>query len=98
MTKGQVVLLPFPFDDLSAAKVRPAVCLTEPMGEHRHVVVAFITSQVPAVPLASDVVLQPADAAFAATGLRVTSTIRLHRLLTVSTAVLRRTLGELGPD
>jgi len=30
MTKGKVVLVPFPFDDLSTAKVRPAVCLTEP--------------------------------------------------------------------
>lgn len=28
MTKGKVVLVPFPFDDLSAARVRPAVCLT----------------------------------------------------------------------
>jgi len=30
MTRGKVVLVPFPFDDLSAAKVRPAVCLTDP--------------------------------------------------------------------
>ena len=28
MTKGKIVLLPFPFDDLSTAKLRPAVCLT----------------------------------------------------------------------
>jgi hypothetical protein len=28
MTKGKVVLVPFPFDDLSATKVRPAFCLT----------------------------------------------------------------------
>ncbi len=32
MTKGKVVLVPFPFDDLSATKVRRAVCLTEPIG------------------------------------------------------------------
>ena len=42
MTKGKVVLIRFPFDDLSAGKVRPAVCLTNPMGVHRHVVLAFI--------------------------------------------------------
>lgn len=30
MTKYKVVLVPFPFDDLSSSKVRPAVCLTEP--------------------------------------------------------------------
>ena len=43
-TRGKVVLVPFPFDDLSAAKLRPAVCLTESIGPNRHVVVAFITS------------------------------------------------------
>jgi hypothetical protein len=42
MTKGKVVLVPFPFNDLSAAKVRPAVCLTDPVGPHRHVILAFI--------------------------------------------------------
>lgn len=45
MTKGKVVLLPFPFDDLSATKVRPVVCLTDPIGPHHHVIVAFITSR-----------------------------------------------------
>ena len=97
MTKGKVVLLPFPFDDLSTAKVRPAVCLTEPIGEHRHVVVAFITSQIPAVPLASDIVLRPDNVEFAATGLHAASAIRLHGLLTVTTGLLRRQLGELAP-
>ncbi|HXU31960.1 MAG TPA: type II toxin-antitoxin system PemK/MazF family toxin, partial [Thermoanaerobaculia bacterium] len=31
VTKHKVVLVPFPFDDLSSTKVRPAVCLTEPI-------------------------------------------------------------------
>jgi hypothetical protein len=48
MVKGKVVLLPFPFNDFSSLKVRPAVCLTDPVGQHRQVVVAFITSKVPA--------------------------------------------------
>jgi len=30
MMKGKVVLVPFPFDDLSTSKVRPAVCLIRP--------------------------------------------------------------------
>ena len=47
MVKGKVVLVLFPFDDLTSAKLRPAVCLTDPIGSHRHVVLAFITSQIP---------------------------------------------------
>jgi mRNA interferase MazF len=98
VTRGKVVLLPFPFDDLSATKVRPAVCLTNPIGTHRHVVVAFVTSQRPPDAVDSDVSLEPIDPAFAATGLRVPSTLRLHRLVTVTTALIARELGELSPE
>ena len=42
-----VVLVPFPFDDPTGRKVRPAVILTDPVGTHRHVVLALITSAVP---------------------------------------------------
>jgi mRNA interferase MazF len=97
MTKGKVVLVPFPFDDLSATKVRPAVCLTNPVGTHRHVVLAFITSRAPASLEDSDLVLDTQDPDFPATGLRSSSTLRLHRLMTVSTSIIRRELGELPP-
>jgi mRNA interferase MazF len=93
-----VVLVPFPFDDLSGTKVRPAVCLTEPLGRHRHVVLAFITSQVPAMPLPTDLVLDPRDRSFATTGLRVPSTLQLHRLATISTTLIRRQLGSFAPE
>ena len=71
--RGKVVLVPCPFDDLSGSKVRPAVCLTEPVGPHRHVVLAFVTSQVEPAPLPSDLVLDPRDSDFAQTGLRLTT-------------------------
>src|SRR5215207_9622683 len=77
-TKGKVVLVPFPFDDLSSTKVRPAVCLTDPLGLHRHVVLAFITSQAPSRLLSSDLLLDSRDPGFAATGLRVPLTLQLH--------------------
>jgi mRNA interferase MazF len=96
MTKGRIVLVPFPFDDMTASKVRPAVCLTEPIGPHRHVVVAFISSQMPTDITATDVVLDPQRQDFGATGLRVASVLRLHRLVTLTTALIRRELGTLS--
>jgi len=98
VTKNRVVLVPFPFDDLSSTKVRPAVCLTDPQGPHRHVVLAFITSQIPDRPLASDLLLDSRAPGFAGTGLRISSTLQLHRLMTVSTKLIRRQLGHLPPE
>lgn len=89
--------MPFPFDDLSTSKVRPAVCLTDPIGAHRHIVLAFVTSVVPSAdPEPTDVLLDPAERA-RGSGLKKTSVLRLHRLITVSTSILHRELGVLSP-
>jgi mRNA interferase MazF len=96
MTKGKIVLVPFPFDDLTAEKVRPALCLTDPIGPHRHV--TFISSQVPTSVSGTDIVLDSRQKDFAATGLRVASALRLHRLVTLTSALIRRELGQLSPE
>jgi mRNA interferase MazF len=96
MLKNRIVLLPFPFDDLSATKVRPAVCLTEPIGLHKHVVLAFISSRIPIAPLPTDLVIEATHSDFAATRLRAASTIQAHRLMTATTSVIQRKLGILS--
>jgi mRNA interferase MazF len=98
MTRGKVVLVPFPFDALEAQKARPAICLTEPLTAHRHIVLAFVTSRQPDDLLETDVVLDPQDADFTQTGLQVRSFIRTHRLLTVASSVVKRELGVLSPS
>jgi mRNA interferase MazF len=98
MTKGKIVLVPFPFDDLTAGKVRPALCLTDPIGPHRHVILAFISSQVATSVSATDIVLDSCHKDFTATGLRVPSVLRLHRLVTLTSALIRRELGNLSTD
>lgn len=69
MTRGKVVLVPFPFDDLSTTKVRPAVCLTDPIGEYRHIVLAFITSRIPADLMETHLLLDASETDFAMSGL-----------------------------
>ena len=96
MSKNKIVLVPFPFDDLTSTKVRPAVCLTNPIGQYSHVVLAFITSRISESPLPTDLIINSAEIDFAQTGLRVSSTLQLHRLITVSTSLLTRELGELS--
>ncbi len=97
MLKHKVVLVPFPFDDLSTNKVRPAVCLTDAIGPHNHIILAFITSRVPDSSLDTDLVIDSAHADFDATGLRVSSTLQLHRSITATQTLLRRELGALSP-
>jgi mRNA interferase MazF len=97
MTKHKVVLVPFPFDDLSSSKVRPAVCITDPIGPHRHVILAFITSRLSPDPLPTDLILDANEPDFAATGLRVSSTLQVHRLMTATTLLIQRELGTLPP-
>ena len=97
MTRGKVVLVPFPFDDLATEKARPAICLTEPLTSHRHIVLAFATSRTPDDLLDTDIVLDPQEPGFAQTGLQVRSTIRTHRLLTVASTTIKRQLASLTP-
>ena len=58
MMKSKIVLVPFPFDDLSTSKVRPAVCLTEPVGPHCRIIMAFISSRTPTNLLKTDPILK----------------------------------------
>ena len=94
--KYKIVLVPFPFDDLTAKKVRPAVCLTDEIKPFDHIVLAFITSRVSTSAAPTDFVIDKSDADFAATGLKVSSTIRIHRLMTVTKSIVQRELGELS--
>lgn len=96
--KNDIVLAAYPFDDLSGVKVRPALCLTNPVGVLRHIVLAYITSNVPNRMEPSDLLLLPGSPEFRSTGLRLKSAIRLHRLLTVTTASIQRRLGTLNAD
>lgn len=93
---NKVVLVPFPFDDLTQTKVRPAVCLTDVIRPHDHVVLAFVTSAVPTNPSTTDLIIASSDADFLQTGLKVSSAIKLHRLVTVSTSLVKRHLGSLS--
>lgn len=97
MLKGKIVLVTFPFDDFSTVKVRPAVCLTEPIGIYEHVILAFISSKIPSDLLETDLILDSTQINFTTTGLRLTSTLRLHRIITVTLSLIQRELGELSP-
>lgn len=97
MIRYSVVLVPFPFDDFSGKKVRPAVCLTEEIGMYQHIFIAFISSQLDKNQAGSDLLIQDSDEGFSMTGLAMSSVIKLHKLVTAPKNLIKRKLGKLSP-
>ena len=87
--KGDVVIIPFPFSDLSDAKKRPAVVIARPSGND--VLLAQITSKQKnknySVELTRD--------SFAHGQLPITSYVKVHRLFSADTAIILKKTGTL---
>jgi mRNA interferase MazF len=96
--KRSIFLVEFPYDDLSDSKIRPAYALTDPIGEYRHIVLALITSRIPAQPLTTDLILDATHPDFAISGLKKPSTLRLNHLLTLRYSMIQYQLGELSAE
>lgn len=97
MIKNSIVLVPFPFDDFTASKVRPALCLTNEIGKYNHVIIAFISSRIPEDRNDSDLILLKHSEYSTGTGLTVDSVIRLHKMMTIPKSLIKRKLGRLTP-
>ena len=88
MNKGDIVLIPFPFSDLSGAKNRLAVILIETEAD---ITVAFIATQLK-WNTEFDVPLYPTDL----NGLKKNSLIRLNKLTTIDKELVIGRLGSLN--
>ena len=92
-SQGDVVLVPFPFTDLSAVKQRPALVLSpERLNSVRtDLIVAAITSQIPDAIGEDEILLSDAEQRTA--GLPKTSIIKLGKMFTIHQGLIRKTLG-----
>ncbi|NOZ46005.1 MAG: type II toxin-antitoxin system PemK/MazF family toxin [Chlorobi bacterium] len=88
MKKGDIVLLPFPFTDLSGSKNRPAIILIE---NELDITVSFITTQIKWKE-STDIIIQPNEL----TGLKKESLIRLSKIATIDTDIVLGKLGEVN--
>ena len=93
---GDVVLVPFPFADLTGRKVRPAVIVSaDPQGPE--LILAFITSVLTnRSPRGAEVEMLRSDPEFGVSGLKADSLIRPDKLVTLAGNVIARRLGKLG--
>lgn len=96
LKRGDIVLVPFPFTDLSSLKVRPAVIVSaDPQGED--IIIAFISSVVSKPVGKTELLLNAENPDFPSTGLKKDSVFKMGKLLTISNTLVLRRLGRVRP-
>ncbi len=94
--RGEIWLVRFPFTDLTASKLRPALVWAI-HGED--VIVMGIFSRLPAgASRRTWVLLEDRHPAFPRMGLKKTSLLKVEKIAVVHESVFQRKLGDLPPD
>lgn len=97
LKKGDLVLVPFPFTDLKTTKLRPSIVLwVDPSG--LDITVCFISSQKISKIALDEFVIETTDAEFSQTGLKITSKVKVSKIVTIERNLIARKLGKLGND
>ena len=90
MTKGEIILIKFPFTNLIEGKLRPAVVLYE---NELDITVCFITSQLDWKE-STDLVLEPSTE----NGLKKSSLLRVSKIATIEKSLAKGILGKITSD
>lgn len=93
--RGDIVLVPFPFTDLSSSKRRPALVVSPDdfNGQMQDLVVLAITSQLTAE---GTVMIEPSDCVDGA--LPKTSVVKLAKVFTIHNSLIIKRLCALRPE
>lgn len=91
LATGEVVLMPFPFSDLSQTKIRPAVYVADAgRGD-------FILCQITSQPYGDAMAIVLDDSDFVTGGLRLGSYVRPSKVFTVDQRLVQSSAGTLNP-
>jgi mRNA interferase MazF len=91
-TVGSVVLIPFPFSDLSNSKLRPAIVIAAV--DHNDWILCQVTSQA----YSDSQAIEISDDSFQQGSLQRMSYVRPGKLFTAHVALIRKTVGQLKPE
>ncbi len=90
--KGDVVVVPFPFSDLTQSKRRPALVVSTLEGDD--LILCQITSQ----SIKDNYAISLTDKDFEAGGLKQTSNVRPNRIFTADSHIVLYRVGNLKQD
>jgi len=96
--RGSIVLVRYPFTDLSGSKVRPALILTPDhlLSQMNDVLCLFISTVIPLDLLPTDLIVRKNHSHFPQTGLNFDSTFRTHKLALLEKSLVTRYLGQVA--
>jgi len=87
--KGDIILVPFPFTDLSSSKVRPAVIVSEDNVNGDDIIVVFVSSRQNEHLRKHDILIKKSEK----NGLKTDSIIKTGKIATLEKRII---LGEIG--
>lgn len=90
--KGDVIVLPFPFTDLSSAKRRPAVVLSDIGGDD------FIMLQITSKNVRDSYAISLLSTDFAAGSLKTDSNVRPNKIFTLNEQLILYKIGHLSEE
>jgi mRNA interferase MazF len=91
--QGDIVLMPFPFSDLSQAKQRPAVILSQNRSNSKDLIAVQVTS-----PLRLDLFSFPLPNSTVIVPLPAASEVRINKLFTVPASLIVKKISKLNRD
>lgn len=97
MKRGDVVLVKFPFTDLSSSKVRPALVISSDNYNHSNADAIFVAiSSKLERQQQYDVAINRDDPEFSITGLKAPALIKTDKIVRLSKSLATRHLGQAG--
>ena len=98
LNRGDIVLVPFPFTDLTSTKVRPAVVISSDSINRKSgdIIVAFISSVAPPQIETADFLITNSESDFKSTGLKTDSVFKMAKIATLSRSLMLRKIGEVS--
>ncbi|MEW5783063.1 MAG: type II toxin-antitoxin system PemK/MazF family toxin [Pseudomonadota bacterium] len=97
MRAGQIALSPFPYTDLSRAKLRPVLLLRR-ASRFDDWLVCMVSTRLDQAETGFDEIVSVSDVDFPTSGLKAPSVLRLSRLAILDAGLLMGSIGQIAPE
>lgn len=92
MKTGNIILVPFPFSELTNIKVRPAVVISTTKDKYEDVIVSAISSVIPDSISANEIIIESNSV----NNLWVNSVLKVDRIVTIKKESVIAMIGNLS--